>query len=123
MRAGAELIVEVLARQGNQPPPALPLAEVSALLPGLDAIPVVLAEGSSAIGKSLAELDLRAKTGASVLAIQRDGGGTVNPSPHEALRAGDVLALAGSADAMLAAREVLLRGPRRSHHTEPQGAE
>ena len=33
-------------------------------------VPVVLARGAPAIGKTLAELDLRAKTGASVLAIR-----------------------------------------------------
>jgi CPA2 family monovalent cation:H+ antiporter-2 len=111
MRAGAELIVEILARQGRLPAPTFALAEVAAVLPGLDAIPVVLAEGSSAIGKSLAELDLRARTGASVLAIQRHGVGSVNPSPQEALQTGDVLALTGSEDAMLAAREMLLGTP------------
>jgi CPA2 family monovalent cation:H+ antiporter-2 len=110
-RAGAELIVEVLSRQGGaEEEPRQPLAEVSALLPGLDAVPMALAPGCPAVGKSLAELDLRAKTGASVLAITRDGGGTVNPSPYEPLRSGDVLALAGSDDALSAAREILL-GP------------
>jgi monovalent cation:H+ antiporter-2, CPA2 family len=43
-----------------------------------------------------------------VLAITRDGGGIASPSPHEPLRAGDVLALAGSAEAVAAARAILL---------------
>ena len=96
VHAGAELIVEVLARQGRDESSPRPLADVKAVLPGLDAVPIVLSPGSPAIGKSLAELDLRARSGASVLAIRRDGGGVVHPSPHEALRQGDVLALAGS---------------------------
>lgn len=116
MRAGAELIVEVLARQGAHEPsmlphPPEPLAEVKSLLPGLHATPILLAKGSPAIGRSLAELDLRAKTGASVLAITREGGGAVNPSPQDALREGDVLAITGSADAVAAARELLLGAP------------
>ncbi|HTQ45330.1 MAG TPA: cation:proton antiporter [Polyangiaceae bacterium] len=120
VRAGAELIVEVLARQGSIAPASRePLAEVSALMPGLDAVSVVLLKGSPAIGKSLAQLDLRAKTGASVLAIRREGGSAANPSPHEALREGDVLALAGSADAFEAARAMLLGGPESQTRSEP----
>jgi CPA2 family monovalent cation:H+ antiporter-2 len=111
-RAGAELIVEVLARQGADNQSSLPLAEVKALLPGLDAVPIVLVPGCPAVGRSLADLDLRANSGASVLAITRDGGGTVDPSAHEALLAGDVLALTGSDDALRAAREILLGSAR-----------
>jgi monovalent cation:H+ antiporter-2, CPA2 family len=113
VRAGAALIVEVLARQGSsedtRPPP---LDDVNALLPGFDTTPIVLAPGSAAIGKSLAELDLRARTGASVLAIRRDGSGVINPPAHDALREGDVLALTGSEDAVVAAREILLGSSR-----------
>jgi CPA2 family monovalent cation:H+ antiporter-2 len=113
VRAGAELIVEMLARQSHEShvesSPHV-LADVGALLPGLDAVPMVLASGSPAIGKSLAELDLRAKSGASVLVILRDGG-TVHPSPHEALRAGDVLAVTGSQDALSLASQILLTSP------------
>ena len=103
VQAGAALIVEVLARQG-----APDMTEVSALLPGIDPVPFVLARGSPAIGKSLAELDLRAKTGASCLAITRGAQGIANPSPHEPLREGDVLALTGSEDAIAGARTLLL---------------
>jgi CPA2 family monovalent cation:H+ antiporter-2 len=109
--AGAELIVEVLARQGRAESGPLPLGDVSALLPGLDAVPIVLRAGSPGVGRSLAELDLRARSGASVLAIRRDAGGAVNPSPHDALREGDVLALTGSDEALSAAREILLGDP------------
>jgi CPA2 family monovalent cation:H+ antiporter-2 len=108
VRAGAELIVEVLARQGREEAGTPALGEVNALLPGLNAIAIVLARGSPAIGRSLAELDLRAKSGASVLAIRRDGRGAVNASPQESLREGDVLALTGSEEALESAREILL---------------
>jgi CPA2 family monovalent cation:H+ antiporter-2 len=107
VRAGSSLIVEVLGRQtADAGPPAL--AEAHALLPGFEGLtPIAVPAGSSAVGKSLAELDLRAVTGASVLAISRTEGGTANPSPTEPLRAGDVLALAGSADAIAAARALV----------------
>jgi CPA2 family monovalent cation:H+ antiporter-2 len=107
VRAGSALIVEVLGRQTAADTPEL--AEARALLPGFEGLtPIALVVGAPAIGKTLVELNLRAQTGASVLAISRDGGGTANPSPTEPLRAGDVLALAGSAEAIAAARELLL---------------
>ena len=110
VHAGSALILEVLARQSGEKA-APELSEVEAILPGFEGLtPIALAVGSPAIGKTLAELDLRAKTGASVLAIGRDGGGLANPSPDEPLRAGDVLALAGSEQAIAAARELLLGG-------------
>ncbi|HET9992024.1 MAG TPA: TrkA C-terminal domain-containing protein, partial [Kofleriaceae bacterium] len=107
VRAGSSLIVEVLSRQTAEAGPPV-LAEAHALLPGFEGLtPIALQAASPAVGKSLTELDLRAATGASVRAISRTGGGTANPSPTEPLRAGDVLALAGSADAIAAARVLL----------------
>ncbi len=107
VHAGSALIVEVLARQSadKQRPQ---LDEVQAMLPGFHGLtPITLHPGAAAIGKTLAEVDLRATTGASVLAITRDGGGMANPSPSEPLRAGDVLAVTGSPEAIAAARELL----------------
>jgi CPA2 family monovalent cation:H+ antiporter-2 len=117
VRAGSELIVEVLARQGHSPSgtvvdptgPQPSLAEVESVLPGFGGITTIaLVDGAPAVGRSLAELDLRARTGASVLAIDRDGGGHANPSPKEPLRAGDILALTGSDESIAAARTVLI---------------
>jgi CPA2 family monovalent cation:H+ antiporter-2 len=108
VRAGSALMLEVLARQGDDKAQPV-LSEVEAILPGFGGLtPIRLVAGSPAIDKSLAEIDLRGKTGASVLAISRDGGGTANPSPKEPLRAGDVLALAGSTESIAAARALLL---------------
>jgi CPA2 family monovalent cation:H+ antiporter-2 len=106
VRAGAQVVVEVLARQGEGD--ELSLEDVQPLLPGLGAVtPVRLGPGSPAVGKTLAALDLRARTGASVIAITRAGGGLVAPTGREELRAEDVLALAGSREAIQAAREAL----------------
>jgi CPA2 family monovalent cation:H+ antiporter-2 len=108
VHAGSALILEVLARQSaDKAPPAL--GEVEAILPGFEGLtPISLPAGAPAVGKSLAELDLRARTGASVLAISRTGGGTATPSPREPLQAGDVLAVTGSTEAIAAARALLL---------------
>ena len=106
VRAGAQVVVEVLARQGEGD--ELSLEDVQPLLPGLGPVtPVRIAPGSPAVGKTLAALDLRARTGASVIAITRAGGGLVAPTGREELRAEDVLALAGSREAIQAAREAL----------------
>jgi monovalent cation:H+ antiporter-2, CPA2 family len=110
VRAGSELILELLAAPAAAPsePPGLGLAQLETILPGFGGLSSVTIDShSAAAGRSLAELDLRAKTGATVLAIGRGAGGLATPSPTEPLRAGDVLALAGSDDEIAAARTLL----------------
>jgi CPA2 family monovalent cation:H+ antiporter-2 len=78
------------------------------LIPGLDhvfALPI-LAEANSA-GKTLAQLNLRARTGATVVAIRRADRQVVLPEGSARVEAGDVLALAGPPEAVAKAREVL----------------
>ena len=58
----------------------------------------------------LTELELRGRTGATVIAISRGDDVVLVPDGHEALRLGDVLALAGTSDAIEAARALLERG-------------
>jgi len=112
VRAGAQAIVERLGRQ-LQPPPGAPPAsqgppDLDRLLPGLGApVPVTLDPGCRAVGQTLATLNLRAATGATVLAIVRDGAGVL-ATADEPLRAGDLLALAGTSDALSAAQQLLL---------------
>ncbi len=112
MRAGVQVIVESLGKQ-LQDENAHGTAEASAphdfdrMLPGLGApLPVRLKENSPAVGRTLAQLNLRAITGATVLAIVRQGRGLV-PSAEGTLHAGDVLALAGTHDALAAAQQML----------------
>ncbi len=84
------------------------LAQVRELLPGLgEPTPVQLDGTSPAVGRSLADLNLRGITGATVLAITRGEQGLLLPTAREILQAGDVLALAGSHDAIDSARELL----------------
>jgi len=110
VRAGSELVLELLARPTEET--ALSpetFAQVQAILPGFAGVtPLELTKGSPAVGRTLAELDLRARTGATVLAIGRGEHGVATPSPTDPLRAGDVLALAGSEAAISAARELLV---------------
>lgn len=112
VRAGAEVIVDLLARQshgqsaqGNGPS----LKPVEELLPGIGALYAVeLKERSYPVGKTLSDINLRALTGASVLAITREGGNVLVPSAKEVLKAGDVLALTGTHEAVEAARKLLV---------------
>jgi monovalent cation:H+ antiporter-2, CPA2 family len=114
-RAGAEVIVSALAQQmsGSSADGDLShtLEQVNAALPGLGApTPVIIAQESAAAGRTLSDVNLRGVTGATVLCIFRPSDGeqrTLIPTGHERLRAGDVLALAGSHEAIAAAREVL----------------
>ncbi len=104
VRAGSELILELM----HQPDPQQQVTQIENVLPGFGGlVSVTITPESRALGKSLAELNLRARTGATVLAIARGEGGFATPEPHEPLRAGDVLALAGSDDSVASARSEL----------------
>jgi CPA2 family monovalent cation:H+ antiporter-2 len=59
------------------------------------------------VGKTLAELNLRGLTGATVLAIIRKAGNIPYPTAKEVLRAGDLLALTGTQEAIEAAKQLL----------------
>jgi len=111
VKAGAEMIVEALATQARKhdvAPDQAALDQVRHLMPGLGEPTLVrLDEASAAVGQTLAALNLRGVTGASVLAIARGEAGVIVPAAGEALRAGDVLALAGTRDAVAAATNVL----------------
>jgi monovalent cation:H+ antiporter-2, CPA2 family len=119
VRAGAQAILEALVEQARsggeatslEPQPeraADSLKEVHRLLPGLgEPTPVRIGDLSPAVGKSLAELNLRGITGATVLAIRRGSDGLLVPTASEVLRTDDVLALAGTHDAVDAARRLL----------------
>jgi CPA2 family monovalent cation:H+ antiporter-2 len=55
-------------------------------------------EGSPLEGHSLAEADLRSKTGATVLAVQKDSEVHPNPSPSTRLISGDVVLVLGTSE-------------------------
>ena len=128
-RAGAEVIAMALTQHhrsdGTSEELAHTMDHVAALLPGLgDPSVVRLAEGDQAVGRTLGDLNLRGDTGATVLVILRRDDHEhvpIGASSTERLRAGDLLTIAGSQDAMRAARE-RLRGPQAMAHTRPAEA-
>lgn len=111
-KAAAMAIAESLGRQtraGRADLPAPPpLEEVNKLITGLGSpVPIRIAELSPAVGKTLAELNLRGLTGATVLAIRRGEDAVLVPSGRERLQGGDVLAVAGTRDAVELANQLL----------------
>jgi CPA2 family monovalent cation:H+ antiporter-2 len=110
-RAGAEALAAALARQtrsGRSDNRVQALDSANQILLGLGSpVPIELAPEHAAVGKTLAEIRLRGLTGATVLAIRRGDKSVLVPSGQERLEAGDVLAVAGTQDAVEAARELL----------------
>ncbi len=77
-------------------------------VPGIGMItPISLRTDSEGVGKKLSELDLRTNCGAVVVAIGRGDSEVVVPTGDEILRAGDVLELAGSTEAVATARRLI----------------
>jgi CPA2 family monovalent cation:H+ antiporter-2 len=94
-------LLETFAEKPAQPP-AKPVE--SRLLAEADLQTVTVAPKSPAAGRLIRELALRTKTGASIVAVERDGQRQINPGPDEELRAGDRLLLLGHADQLGSAR-------------------
>jgi CPA2 family monovalent cation:H+ antiporter-2 len=112
VRAASAVILEALASQASAPLHHDEHPEVDAQLPGLTAWKrIEIPLGGTAVGRSLAELEVRGTTGATVLAISRDGGGLAVPDARTPLQAGDVLAVTGCQDAITAATALLAQRP------------
>jgi CPA2 family monovalent cation:H+ antiporter-2 len=110
-RAGAQIIASALANQmasvdGTSDETTL-LEDVNAVLPGLgEPIAIRVVPQSIAVGRSLAELNLRGATGATILAIRRGTQQIPTPLGREVIRADDVVAVAGAHDALAIARAI-----------------
>src|SRR5688500_11179743 len=113
-KAGAEVIAMKLGAQMAGAADAkdaslqADMRRVREALPGLgEPVSLRVPVDSPAAERTLAELNLRGVTGATVLAIVRRGETVLVPSGHERVHASDVLAVAGSEEAIAAAREML----------------
>lgn len=68
---------------------------------------VLITSNSPGAGKLISELQLRSRTGASIVAIERDGSSIVNPGPEEEIHGGDRILLLGSEQQLVAAKGAL----------------
>lgn len=97
-----------------QPPPSRnqeashPLA---GLLKEAEVETLTIPDGSRAAGQLIRELALRTKTGASVVALVRNGTTVINPGPDEELLPGNQVLLLGNRGQLDEARRYLLDGP------------
>lgn len=99
-RAGAELVVHVLARQGEEAD-AESFEIVRTMLPGLgNLVPLRIGAGSAVASHTLGELNIRGRTGATVVALCRGHERRVFPPATERLAPGDLIALTGSREAI-----------------------
>jgi len=123
VRAGSELLIEAV--RSKLPPEhatvemqiatlegsADRFATATHMLPGIGMpTPFRVERGHFGMGKTLADLELRARTGATVLAITRGGLGIPAPSKLERLEVDDTLVLVGTHEAVDAARLLIIGG-------------
>lgn len=79
--------------------PSVPLVSMSEIAEALGAAAtetLLLEEGSPAVGRTIGELELRRRTGATVVAVVRDGLTDVNPGSEFRFEAGDIVVLLGA---------------------------
>ncbi|MFL5481297.1 MAG: cation:proton antiporter [Gemmatimonadaceae bacterium] len=125
-RAGAQIIASALAHQmasAGDSQEETKLEDVNAVLPGLgEPVAIRVVPESIAVGRSLAQLNLRGATGATVLAIRRGDQQIPTPLGREVIHANDVLAVAGAHDSIAIAR-VLFSPSLTKIRDDAEGAE
>lgn len=113
VRAGTELVVDMVARQHHEASePLRDATGLAAVLPALAGMSSVRLDDTSAgVGHTLGQLNLRVRTGAAILAIHREAGDRVQPTPRDRLELHDIVVLAGAPAAVAAATDILHGGP------------
>jgi CPA2 family monovalent cation:H+ antiporter-2 len=109
LRASAEVVLAALRQEPGEPVAVdIHAGQLDALLPGLGHVEVIeLCATSNGCQRTLGALDIHALTGATVLALAREDGGSVRPGPEIQLRPGDRVVLLGTADCLAQARALL----------------
>jgi CPA2 family monovalent cation:H+ antiporter-2 len=77
--------------------PAMPISSPTLDLDGASTETIIIDAASPAVGRNLGELDLRGQSGATVIAVIRDGNTKISPGANYELREGDAMVLLGSA--------------------------
>jgi CPA2 family monovalent cation:H+ antiporter-2 len=112
----AQIALRDTFAQAPPPRPEEVPPHLAGFLRDADLETVEMAANAPAVGKLIRELELRSRTGASIVAIERKGGERIiNPGPDEELLSGDQVLLVGTS-AQLASAKTLF-----SNEPEPGG--
>jgi monovalent cation:H+ antiporter-2, CPA2 family len=103
----AETFAQSPAPHSHEAPRPMPL-----MLRDADLDVVGISERFAAARKLIRELELRSRTGVSIVAIQRNATNIINPLPDEELLPGDQVLLLGTKPQLAAAKEMLDKGGR-----------
>jgi CPA2 family monovalent cation:H+ antiporter-2 len=107
-----QLVDEILAdHYGPLVPPEMESAPAEApRIPGVESRTVVLPAGAPTAGRSIAELSVRARTGATCLSIARGSDTFANPGPDFVLAPGDRVVVFGDPTSVARAEQLLVQG-------------
>lgn len=86
------------------------LAELGRQVDGLTSEQITITPGSPYDRRTLGDTHARTRTGASVVAVVRDGEVLASPRPDFQFRGGDVVVVVGTADGTAAVAELLTHG-------------
>jgi K+:H+ antiporter subunit KhtT len=86
------------------------LAELGRQVDGLTSEQIPIMPGSPYDGRTLGDTHARTRTGASVVAVVRNGEVIASPRPDFVFAGGDVVVVVGTADGTTAVAEILLHG-------------
>ncbi|HSC29962.1 MAG TPA: NAD-binding protein, partial [Vicinamibacterales bacterium] len=111
-----ETLLDVFRRESvSLRPVRAPRTTMDSLPPQLQQMPIsshLVEPGQWAIGRTLAEVNLRAMTGATILAIQRGASYITTLAADERISDGDTLYLIGDDSDVMLARQLLAQGER-----------
>ena len=86
------------------------MTELGRGLDAVEAVRVPIAAGSPYCGRRLADTRARTRTGASIVAVVRDGRAIPSPTPDFEFRSGDGVVAVGDDAATTALRDLLING-------------
>ena len=89
--------------------PHIELSDIADALGSTATETLFIQPDSPVVGKTLGKLDLRKKTGATIIAAIREGGTQINPGPDFKFAPNDIIALHGSAEEIEKAMDFLTR--------------
>ena len=100
----AQFALQETFTQRPAPRPLDAPAALQSLLREADLQTITIGGDSPAVGKLIRELELRTRTGASIVGIERNGASIINPGADEELQSGDQILLLGTPDQLTTAK-------------------